>query len=363
MVYLPGSQPSSTSPPTLNSQSPTSKSLPVSLPGSLPFSTSPPTFSSETNQKKFYSAVAQTKETLSKHQLEISMVDGHPIAQIPDDIFEDSAPLWEDFLIGKFVATSAPHVEKIHVIVNKIWTHGDKNLKIDVLEVNQNMVKFRTKEKATRERILRHGMWNIADVSMVIYKLSLIGEESQPDIQTIPMWITLKNVPHRMFSWKGIGCIAGVVGEPKRLHPDTILCKSFEEAKVFVEVDLSKNLPKTFRFQSDKGVDAIVEFSYPWLPAKCVSCSKWGHLENVFLQNRGSTPALPESKLEDKKAEDAKNSVSLPSDSPVANSLEFGQNKTIEVQRKALELTVVDKTEAVSKSSIAVLEVCIEGST
>lgn len=91
----------------------------------------------------------------------------------------------------------------------------------------------------------------------------------QPDVKSIPMWITLKNVPHRMFTWKGLGFIASAVGDPKRLHPDTVLYKSFEEAKVFVEADLSKDLQQYFIFQSDKGVDAVVEFKYPWLPPKC----------------------------------------------------------------------------------------------
>lgn len=48
--------------------------------------------------------------------------------------------------------------------------------------------------------------------------------------------------------------IESVVDDPKRLHPDTVLCKSFEEAKVFVEADLSKDSLKSFRFQSAKGV-------------------------------------------------------------------------------------------------------------
>lgn len=89
-----------------------------------------------------------------------------------------------------------------------------------------------------------------------------------------------------MFSRKGLGFIASAAGDPKRLHPDTELCKSFEEAKVFIEADLSKDLPKTFRFQSDRGVDAVVEFKYPWLPPKCHTCSKWGHLKEVCLLNK-----------------------------------------------------------------------------
>lgn len=57
------------------------------------------------------------------------------------------------------------------------------------------------------------------------------------------MWVTMKNVPPIMFSWKGFGFIASSVGKPIRLHPGTELCSSFEEAKVFVNANVTKPLP------------------------------------------------------------------------------------------------------------------------
>lgn len=112
----------------------------------------------DVQHKKSYSSAVQNKQTLSKHHLDVSVVDGNQTVQIPDDIFEDSAPLWEDFLIGKFLTTTAPHVAKIHVIVNKIWSLGDKTVNTDVFEVHEKTVKFRIKESAIREKILRRGM-------------------------------------------------------------------------------------------------------------------------------------------------------------------------------------------------------------
>lgn len=61
----------------------------------------------------------------------------------------------------------SPHVDKIHVIVNKIWPLGDKTVKVDVFVVNDKTVKFRIRDSAIRLRVLRRGMWNIADIPMV----------------------------------------------------------------------------------------------------------------------------------------------------------------------------------------------------
>lgn len=105
--------------------------------------------------------------------------------------------------------------------------------------MDKTTVRFRIKNANVRARILHRGMWNIANIPMILSKWSL-EEEEEEEITMIPMWVTFKNVPRRMFSWKGLGFIASVVEKPKRLHPDTILCKSFEEAKIFVEADMTK---------------------------------------------------------------------------------------------------------------------------
>lgn len=152
-------------------------------------------------------------------------------------------PLWNDLLEGRFLEKT-PHVARIHYIVNKIWPLGDKSIKMDVFEVFETTVKLRIKNADTRKRVLRRGMWKIANIPMVLSKWALEEEEAEfEEITTIPMWIIMKNVPHRMFSWKGLGFIASAVGKPKRLHPDTLLCNSFEETKVFVEANMTKELP------------------------------------------------------------------------------------------------------------------------
>lgn len=226
--------------------------------------------------KTSWSAVVQNHPTLRKHDLSFTELDGSPVVDIPDDVIEDSPPLWEDFIIGKFLS-KAPHVGKIHVIVNKIWPLGEKAGKIDTFVVNDFTIKFRIRDRSTRLRVLHRHMWNIAGIPMYASKWSPIVEEAQPSMTSVPLWVILKNVPHQMFSWDGLGFLASAVGHPTKLHPDTESCKSFEEARVSVIADLSKELPKSFRFKSRKDIDAVVEFSYPWLPARCVSCKNWGH--------------------------------------------------------------------------------------
>ena len=175
--------------------------------------------------------------------------------------------------MGKFLA-KAPFVGGIHALLNKIWTLGDKTVRIDVFVVDNTTVRFRIKDVRTRERILRRGMWNLCGVPVVLSKWSPIAEAEQEEIKTIPLWVIVKNVPAKYFSWKVLSAITSPLGLPKKLHPDTEACKSLEEAKVLVEVDLTKKLPKFFSFKSENGGDTVVEFVYPWLPPRCTECSK-----------------------------------------------------------------------------------------
>lgn len=227
-------------------------------------------------KKPSWVAMAQSGSVLTEHVLQYGSEEGKNFVEVPDGVIENMVPLWEDLIEGKFMDT-APHVAKIHAIVNKIWPLGNQSIRIEVFEVDSTTVKFRIKDANIRARTLRRGMWNIANIPMVVSKWSPEEEEEVVEITTIPMWVVLKHVPRQMFSWKGLGFIASAVGKPTRLHPDTILCKSFEEAKVFIEVDVTKELPKSHHFRSKLGVEADVTFVYHWLPPKCNICTKWGH--------------------------------------------------------------------------------------
>ena len=99
----------------------------------------------------------QGKKVLKKYGVEVTMKDGIGSVTVPEEITKDVAPLWDDFLIGKFLDT-APHIAKVHVIVNKIWNLNDKTQRIDVYEVNETSMKFKIPNQADRNRILRRGM-------------------------------------------------------------------------------------------------------------------------------------------------------------------------------------------------------------
>ncbi|KAL0713652.1 hypothetical protein Bca4012_020630 [Brassica carinata] len=218
-------------------------------------------------------SVAHDKRSLKKYEAEVTTIDGKNKVVIPDNLLSDATPLWEDFIVGKFLDIS-PHIAKVHMVVNKIWSYVDSTSKVEVFYVNATMMRFKIKNQKIREKILKRGMWNIAGVPMIVRKWTLKTEEEKQEEEVIPMWVHLRKVPLYIFSWEALSFMTSTVGFPVHLHPDTLACSNFEEAKIFVNVDVSKPLHKEIDFTIE-GKEFTAEFYYPWLPSRCKICEKW----------------------------------------------------------------------------------------
>ncbi|XP_024004922.1 uncharacterized protein LOC112082061 [Eutrema salsugineum] len=227
----------------------------------------------EDRSGKSWASVAAPRSGLQKYVVEVEDINRVETIHVPDSVFENTPPLWEDCIVGKFVS-KAPHVAMVHMTVNKIWTIGNKSIKVDVFVVDDTTIKFKIPDASIRAR----GMWSIKNTPMIVSKWRPIVEEAQPEVKSIPMWVVVRNVPRSMYSWKGLSFLTSPLGEPKQLHSDTLWAKSFDEARVFVEVNLEQNLPEAFSFKSSKGVDIVVYYEFPWLPPRCLACAKWGHV-------------------------------------------------------------------------------------
>ncbi|XP_010467312.1 PREDICTED: uncharacterized protein LOC104747378 [Camelina sativa] len=123
------------------------------------------------------------------------------------------------------------------------------------------------------------------DIPMVITKWSPYAEETQPALKSIPLWVTLTDVPPSMFTHKGLQFLASAVGKQIRLHPKIDACTSFDVAQILVEADLTKSLSRDFVFTGEEEgeLDVFIKYSYPWLPPKCEVCGKWGHHKATCL--------------------------------------------------------------------------------
>lgn len=292
-----------------------------------------------------YAEATQEKKVMRKYNFDITDLEGQLIVEVPDEVVVNAEPLWEDFLIGKFLDT-APHIARIHAVVNKIWRDGGKGKPVEVYEVDSTTMKFKVSDEQMRARILRRGMWSIGNIPLVVTKWSPTELEEKPEVKTIPLWVHLKNVPMNMYSWKGLSFITSAVGRPDRLHPETASCSNFKLAKVFVMADLSKELPKKINFTKN-GQSSLVEFIYPWLPDRCHTCGKWGHVEKVCIINKkeASLKTVREIIVEGYKARDERDGVKRVEETAVTKGMDAGETNSLETETVGEKNCSVKSTE------------------
>lgn len=71
--------------------------------------------------------------------------------------------------------------------------------------------------------------------------------------------------------------IAGLVGDPKFLHPATKNKTNLEVAKVWTIIDPRVPLPEAVNVQFESGELCRVLVSSPWMPPICELCKEVGH--------------------------------------------------------------------------------------
>ena len=104
-------------------------------------------------------AVQGEQKKLVRYDVNVEMKNGVGSITVPDEV-KDASTLWDEFLMGKFL-NKAPHIPKVHAIVNNIWTTGDKSQMVEVYTINSNTMKFKVSNMSTRKHILRRvcGIW------------------------------------------------------------------------------------------------------------------------------------------------------------------------------------------------------------
>lgn len=201
---------------------------------------------------------------------------------IPDEVLNQSQPLWTNYVVGHFVEEDAPHIGKVHATVNRIWSTPIKSFKIDAQFLNPKTVLFRIDDSVMRSRVLRRHFWHIGDIPMIVQQWCPKTTNLKPDLTSIPIWVDFKDVPDHLFTESGLKFFGNIVGTYQKLHPNTQRCIRLDVARVLVVVNLEEPLPTIISLNTEE--ETLIQVSYPWLPPRCNNCNSWGHKETECAQ-------------------------------------------------------------------------------
>ncbi|KAF8093557.1 hypothetical protein N665_0383s0182 [Sinapis alba] len=201
------------------------------------------------------SAILEVLGTPSEH------VSGAPFVLIPDENIAAAKEEFRDFIYARF-----------HGIVNAIWAKSGP--RIFVHNVGQGEYLLKVTNAKTKELLLARSCWNVAGFPMFVAPWSPDFTPEEAPLTNVVVPVELRDVPYLLFNKESLSRLATAVGKPVSLAPETERKDNFQVAKIFVRVDLTRNLPSKIITGFSNGREVEISVSYPWLPLKCEACTR-----------------------------------------------------------------------------------------
>ncbi|CAN7009786.1 unnamed protein product [Brassica rapa subsp. trilocularis] len=236
-------------------------------------------------------------QTRNLHRVTVPeyMEDGTPKVTIPDHVLLHGLQNHREYVIGQFYRCLVPSGGLVYAVLNRIW--GGK-CEIFVRKISEFSYIFHIPDESTRKFVLQRSLWHVDDCLMFVAPWTSSETLTLPEISSIPIWVTLKNIPNTLYSILGIEWIASGVGEMLSYKPwlDPTM---IGEAKIMVEVELDKPFPQKVAAWDKQGNFSLVDVEYSWLPTSCEICGQIGHKSRRCLSITGLKVATPATKRKD----------------------------------------------------------------
>lgn len=96
-------------------------------------------------------------------------------------------------------------------------------------------------------------------------------------LRSVPIWVKLPNLPLNCWSMDSLSRITSVLGVPVCADECTTRQLRISFARVLVDIDVTKPLPKAIWIQDPNGNQVEQTVRYEWTPPFCKTCNKVGH--------------------------------------------------------------------------------------
>lgn len=110
------------------------------------------------------------------------------------------------------------------------------------------------------------------------------------------------------------------MGEAVSLAPETQIKNNFKVTKLYVRVDLTRQLHDTIISGCSSVREVLIDVTYPWLPLKCENCGKYGNKKENCKVGVPAGPSMDSSPKKNDLDSSRKRSKSRPGHSRVVKS-------------------------------------------
>ncbi|XVF38751.1 hypothetical protein REPUB_Repub20aG0128700 [Reevesia pubescens] len=123
------------------------------------------------------------------------------------------------------------------------------------------------------------GPWHIQNKSLILKKWEPSLKFLDFILDKLLVWVNLFNEPLELFTKWGLSYISSALGYPLYMDKVTTSHQRLAYARVCVEVDAGKEIPKLIKVKLKNGDFTYVSVEIPWLPSTCTRCKTFGYLD------------------------------------------------------------------------------------
>lgn len=139
------------------------------------------------------------------------------------------------------------------------------------------MFYFRFNNADERQTVLEHGSLFIAGKLFVIKPWSIQVERTKVMSELFQFGLIFYNVPKALWSDDRLAFVGSRLGKPWCMDDATAERERFNFVRIFIEVGIDFDYPKTLKFKLKNGAVVCMEAEYPWKPPGCLKCNVFGH--------------------------------------------------------------------------------------
>ncbi|KAL5723964.1 hypothetical protein ACHQM5_007292 [Ranunculus cassubicifolius] len=198
------------------------------------------------------------------------MVEG--LYEVPANIVQEGIDHWSEYSVGFFVEKRLDFY-RVKEELENIW-----ELKQEFhMAADRELFYFKFSCEADRKFVMERGPVFIAGRIFLVQPWSPEIEEKRHQINVIPIWVRIYEIPKQIWTNSGLGFLAGLIGTPKFVDNQTATEERLEFARVCVEIGVDTKLEATKSFRLEGKVETI-RLEYSWVPSVCTNCCRFGHL-------------------------------------------------------------------------------------
>ncbi|XP_019260265.1 PREDICTED: uncharacterized protein LOC109238288 [Nicotiana attenuata] len=207
--------------------------------------------------------------------------NGEVTVELCKEEIEEETQKWKLALI-LYVVGGSPTIGAMERYIASVWNFVAKP-KVYFRDDGYFVVRFNSIED--RDEVLYSGPHMLNNKPIMAKMWSADFDFNKEVLQTIPVWVKYPNLPLNCWGKRSLSRISSGLGIPLYADAYTTQVDRISYARVLIEMDVTKKLPRSIKVTDPNGREFIQEIAYDWVPEFCTKCMQVDHQCRVAEQS------------------------------------------------------------------------------